>query len=154
MLKQYEMWYEDVLTTRGIEPMPLKFNSEKEDPLVLISNWWARKAMSWDIAVETPGEHHVKLVWGNASQPELYKKHVIGNSDLRNMTKIAIPETAFLKVGDEVYTKKISGPEGEVDFGPIDIPAGYVNIQSWINTQETRLSLTTLIGTGPIDLAY
>jgi arylsulfatase/arylsulfatase A len=154
MLKQYELWYDDVLSDRGVDVLPLKFNSNKEDSFVLISNWWVRKALSWDIAVETPGEYKIKLVWGNVSQPELYEKHVIGNADLRKITNIVKPETANLKVGDKVYTKKISGPAGEVDFGPIDIPAGYVNIRSWINTQETQLSLTTLIGTGPIDLAY
>jgi arylsulfatase/arylsulfatase A len=145
MVSRYQMWYDDVLNTRGVEAVPVQFDPGRGEPLVLISNWWAREAMSWDVAVQSAADCRVKLVWGNASQPELRKKHIQGNSSMRPMTKVAVPETANLMLGDQLHTRQISGPEGKVDFGVIPIPLGKTRIQSWINTKDTQLSLTTVI---------
>ena len=137
------MWYEDVLATRGIEKGPLVLDSKFEDPYVLISNWW-NTAKEWEVAVKTPGDYHVKVLWGNNSQPQLREKHELGNRDMSHMTEVVIPKIAFTKVNDKIIKQEIEGASGEIDMGIINLSPGISSIQSWINDQDNKLSVTTI----------
>ena len=122
--REYLAWYNDVYSTRGFNRPVLKLNSDKENPVVLTSNFWL-KPRQWDMVVETPGLFDVTVYWGNLP--------------------VDRPEKLYLKIGDRQYQHDIGQPVGSHLFRNIEIPPGYHGIKSWIDDEQMKLSITTVL---------
>jgi arylsulfatase A len=122
--QEYESWYEDVLSTRGTDRPLLKFNIQKENPVVLTSNFWLNPR-SWEMGVETPGTYDIKVVWGNTAEK---------------------PEKLFLKVGGQQYETGIDAASGEHVFKNVIVTPGMVGFSSWVNHRKNKGSYTMVIG--------
>lgn len=121
--RDYEVWYEDVLSTRGTVRPLLKLNIEKENPVVLTSNFWLNPRI-WEMGVETPGTFNIKVVWGNTEEK---------------------PEKLFLRIGDKQLETNISKESGEFLFQNVPVKNGLVEFSSWVNHRKNKGSFTIVI---------
>ena len=127
--REYEGWYEDVFSTRGLNRPLLKFNIEKENPVVLTSNFWLYPR-EWEMRVETPGTYNVRVVWGNTEDK---------------------PKNLFLKVDDQQYEVVVNEQSGEHEFNDVVIRTGLVKFCSWINDRRNKGSYTMVISNSSAD---
>ncbi len=117
------MWYEDVLSTRGTGRPLLKFNIEKENPVVLTSNFWLYPR-TWEMGVETPGTYNISVVWGNLNEQ---------------------PEKLYLKAGEQQFEAEIDEQSGQHLFENVVVKPGLVNFSSWVNHRKHKGSYTIII---------
>jgi arylsulfatase A-like enzyme len=126
MRRRYDMWFEDVCTTRGgrtFDPVAIPLGTAHENPVVLSQNDWRtigdegwrndRIRGVWAVRVEEDAQYDVCLMW---------------REDLP-------AGSAFVALDDTVWSTPVAAGTRLTTLPGISLPLGPARLEAWLHTE-------------------